>query len=152
MKGAGRTVAVLVVIMLAGVACGGSGGKAATQTSTPSSAASGEGCPASAPLPTPASDHGAATATGSAVSIEANDFFFAPTCVTNLSAGSVTLSVHNGGQALHNVTIESLGIDKGVPAGQTVTVMVEMGTSPLPFVCKYHRTSGMVGALLPPGR
>jgi len=88
-------------------------------------------------------------ATGSAVSIEASEFFFAPTCVTDLSAGTVTLTVHNGGTALHNVTIQSLGIDQDLRAGQTITAMVHVGSSPLPFFCKYHRTSGMVGALLP---
>jgi plastocyanin len=85
------------------------------------------------------------------VSIEARDFFFAPTCVTNFSARTLTLTVHNTGTALHNLTIQSLGIDKDVPAGQTITVTVNMGSSPVPFFCKYHRTSGMVGALLPSG-
>jgi len=88
-------------------------------------------------------------ATGSSVSIEAGDSFFAPTCVTDLPAGSITLTVRNSGRALHNVTVESLGIDEDVAAGQTITVTVRVGSSPLPFFCKYHRTSGMVGALLP---
>jgi plastocyanin len=90
-------------------------------------------------------------ATGSAVSIEADDTFFAPTCVTGISAGTVTLTVHNGGTALHNLTIQSMGINKDVPAGQSITVTVTIGSSPVSFFCKYHRTSGMVGALLPSG-
>ncbi len=68
-----------------------------------------------------------------------------------MPAGTVSLAVHNGTQTLHNVTIQSLGIDADVPAGLTVTVMVQVGSAPLPFFCKYHRTSGMVGALLPSG-
>src|SRR5439155_27272053 len=52
-------------------------------------------------------------ATGSTVSLQANKFFFAPTCVTDLSAGTATLSVHSAGRALHNLTVQSLRIDKG---------------------------------------
>jgi len=145
-----RMLAVVAVIALGGVACGGSGsGGSAPSDTRASGARSGGACPASAGLPTPAKDHGAAAATGSNVSIEAGDSFFAPTCVTGVSSGTVTLTVRNSGQALHNVTIDSLGIDKDVPASQTITVTVRMESSPLTFFCKYHRTSGMVGALLP---
>src|SRR5207245_5585290 len=133
------------------VACGGPGtsGSALTSAAFTIAAGSPANCPASASLLIPVSDHGAVAVTGSSVSIEAGDFFFVLTCVTNLSARILTLTVHNSGMALHNLTIQSLGIDKDVPAGQTVTVTVSMGRSPLPFLCKYHRTSGMVGALLP---
>jgi plastocyanin len=152
MRGTARTVAFVAVLAVIAASCGGSGTKTGTSPSSPASAAaSAARCPASAPLPTPASDHGAVAATDSTVSIEANDFFFAPTCVTGLSAGAVTLTVHNSSQTLHNVTIQSLGIDQDVPGGQSVTVTVQFGGSPLPFFCKYHRTSGMVGALLPAG-
>lgn len=55
----------------------------------------------------------------------------------------------NGGSALHNLTIESLGIDEDVQAGQRVTVEVELPDSgPVPFVCKYHVAHGMQGAFL----
>ena len=152
MSGTTRGPVALVVVAVVAVACGGSGTKAATSPGTPvGSGGSAARCPASAPLPSPASDHGSVVATGGAVSIEADDTFFAPTCVTGISAGAVTLTVHNGGTALHNLTIQSMGINKDVPAGQSITVTVTIGSSPVPFFCKYHRTSGMVGALLPSG-
>jgi plastocyanin len=34
---------------------------------------------------------------------------------------------------------------------QTITVLVRVGTAPFTFFCKYHRTSGMVGAIIPAG-
>jgi plastocyanin len=152
MRVRGRRLALIAVMALAGVACGGSGSSSSpTSPASPRAAATSATCPASAPIPTPAHDHGAAAATGSTLSIEASEFFFAPTCITDLSAGTVTLSVHNAGRALHNLTIQSLGVDKDVPVGQTITVTVQIGSSPLPFFCKYHRSSGMVGALLPSG-
>jgi len=148
-----RGIALAVAFALAGVACGGSGssGSAPSAAASASAAGSSATCPASAALPTPVSDHGAVAARGSSVPIQAGDFFFAPTCATDVSAGTLTLTVHNTGTALHNVTIQSLGIDKDVPAGQTITVTVNVGSAPVPFFCKYHRTSGMVGALLPSG-
>ncbi len=61
----------------------------------------------------------------------------------------MTLTVENAGQALHNVSIADQGIDEDVAPGETITLRVEMGSSPLQYACKYHRTSGMLGALLP---
>jgi len=57
--------------------------------------------------------------------------------------------VTNGGSALHNLTVESLGIDEDVQAGETITVQVTLPDSgSLPFVCKYHVSNGMQGAFL----
>jgi plastocyanin len=44
-----------------------------------------------------------------------------------------------------------LPVDKDVVPGQTITVQVKLGGKALPFFCKYHRTSGMVGSLLAQG-
>jgi len=95
------------------------------------------------------SDHGTAEVQGSAVQLEAGDFFFAPTCVA-VTGGKLTVTVKNDAQALHNLSITSLGIDEDVPAGESVTVIVGFhGSAPLPFFCKYHVASGMQGAFVP---
>ena len=62
----------------------------------------------------------------------------------------VTLRVTNTGTMKHNVTIPEQGIDVDVLPGETVDVAVEVetGARPTVFVCKYHRTAGMVGALV----
>jgi plastocyanin len=96
-------------------------------------------------------DKGTEPASGTTISVEAGDFFFGPTCVSGVAAGTVTLTVENAGQALHNVSIADQGIDEDVAPGETITMRVEMGSSPLQYACKYHRTSGMLGALLPTG-
>ncbi len=95
--------------------------------------------------------HGVSAASSSQISIEASDFFFSPTCVTGLHSGTITLTVHNGGVVLHNVSIPQLHIDQDMSPGQTITVHVKMGSAPLVFFCKYHRGSGMLGALIPAG-
>jgi len=57
--------------------------------------------------------------------------------------------VTNTGSALHNLTIESLGIDEDVQAGETITVQVKLPDSgSVPFICKYHVANGMKGAFL----
>jgi len=120
---------------------------ASTATSTPG-AASGT-CPSSSGLPADTNMHGVAAASGSQILIEANDFFFSPTCMTGLHSGTITLRVHNGGVVLHNLSIPELHIDQDMSPGQTITVVVKMGNTPLVFFCKYHRGSGMLGALIP---
>lgn len=96
-------------------------------------------------------EEGTEQVTGATVSLEAGDSFFGPTCASGVPAGTVTLTVENTGRQLHNVTVADQGIDQDVAAGETITVQVEVGAAPQQFVCKYHRTSGMVGALLPAG-
>ena len=156
-----RLLALLSLVVLLGVtACGTVSNPAGQVSPTPtqsvstptstSGAASGT-CPASAGLPADTNMHGSAAASGSQISIEASDFFFSPTCVTGLQSGTITLTVHNGGVVLHNLSIPQLHIDQDMSPGQTITVVVKMGSTPLVFFCKYHRGSGMLGALIPAG-
>ncbi len=108
-------------------------------------------CPPIAGYPFPVAEHGSADFAGAAViEIDAGDSFFAPTCALNVPAGVVTLRVTNTGTMKHNVTIPEQGIDVDVLPGETVDVAVEVeaGARPTVFVCKYHRTAGMVGALV----
>ncbi len=154
MSTARRVVALLSLVMLLGVAACGtvstSAGQASPAPTSTAGAASGT-CPASSGLPADTNMHGAVAASGSQLSIEASDFFFSPTCVTGLHSGMITLTVHNGGVVLHNVSIPQLHIDQDMSPGQTITVVVNMGSTPLVFFCKYHRASGMLGALIPAG-
>lgn len=53
----------------------------------------------------------------------------------------------NGGSALHNLGVESLGIDEDVQAGEAITVEVTLPDSgSMPFVCKNHVANGVQGA------
>ena len=151
-----RLFALLTIVVLLGVtSCGRGGVSGSTSSTTPAPVATTATtvgtCPASAGLPANTNIHGTVAASGSQISIEAGDFFFSPTCVTGVPGGTVTLTVHNGGVTLHNVSIPSLHIDMDMTSGQTITVRVSMGSAPLVFFCKYHRSSGMLGALLPAG-
>lgn len=126
-----------------------------TPIPTPSAATIGTstgGCPAESGLPANTNIHGSAVASGSQLSIEASDFFFSPTCITSVPGGTVTLTVHNAGVVLHNVSIPSLHINMDMAPGQTIIVHLKMGKTPLVYFCKYHVGAGMLGTLLPSGR
>jgi hypothetical protein len=99
-------------------------------------------CPDSSGLPADTNMHGAVAASGSQLSLEASDFFFSPTCVTGLHSGTITLTVHNGGVVLHNVSIPQLHIDQDMSPGQTITVVVKMEA---PRWCSSASITGVPG-------
>lgn len=59
------------------------------------------------------------------------------------------MTITNSGSALHNLSVESLGIDEDVQAGETLNVEVALPDSgSVPFICKYHVANGMQGAFV----
>ena len=133
-------LAACAAIVLA--ACGSGGG------STTASGPTG-GCPKQAHLKGRVSDHGTKAVPGASVHLEADDFFFAPTCVRVNSGNAITVTIRNDGETLHNFSVKSLGIDKDVEGGKSIMVQVKLpATGVLPFICKYHVSSGMQGAFL----
>ncbi len=97
----------------------------------------------------PVADEGIGAAVDGAVDIDAGDFFFGPTCVVNPADGTVTMTVTNSGGILHNVSVDDQSIDVDVAPGETIVVDVAVGSEVVVFVCKFHRTAGMVGAVVP---
>ncbi|MBI5283975.1 MAG: hypothetical protein HY874_02685 [Chloroflexi bacterium] len=151
----------LVSIALVAGACSSGGDSKATPPAAAAEAtvaspavasqATSASCPANSGLTGNVKDRGSAAATGETLAIESGDFFFAPTCETDVHPGTVTMVVKNTGQALHNVSIAAQSIDMDVAPGETITVQVKVDKDAVPYVCKYHRTSGMVGSLIPAG-
>jgi plastocyanin len=121
-------------------------GAAPTGNDNPTSAG---GCAEAAGLTGAIEDRGTAEASSGAVTLDASEFAFAPTCVESDAGEMLEVTVTNTGSALHNLSVESLGIDEDVQAGETITVQVTLPDSgSLPFVCKYHVSDGMQGAFL----
>jgi plastocyanin len=146
----GRLLAVAALLALAASACGGGGSGQSKAPVASATTAGGSGrCPAGSGLRGSVNDHGAATAAGPRLQVLAGDSFFAPTCQTGVRPGTVTLVVRNTGRILHNLSVPAQKLDKDVAPGRTITVKVRVAGKALPFFCKYHRTVGMVGALLP---
>ena len=138
-----RSFVFVALFAIVAAACGGSG-----HAST-SGGSSGGSCATKAGVTGPVNDTGSKAATGSAITVDAQDVKFTPSCTTAVPAGTFSLTVTNTGSLLHNVSIPDQHIDKDVAPGASVTVQVQIGTTPVVYFCKYHHASGMVGALVP---
>jgi plastocyanin len=145
----GRVVAIAGALALTLAACSsGNGDRSADAAPGNGGPAAGSGC-ATAGLSGPIEDRGTAEASGGAITLDASEFAFSPTCVEAGGGQTLEVTVTNSGSALHNLRVESLGIDEDVQAGETITVEVTLPDSgPVPFVCKYHVANGMQGAFL----
>ena len=120
--------------------------EAASGTGDP---AAGSTCAAAAGLSGPIEDRGTAETSGGAITLDASEFAFSPTCIEAAAGETLEVTVKNGGSALHNLSVESLGIDQDVRAGETITVEVTLPDSgAVPFLCKYHVANGMQGAFV----
>lgn len=139
---------VALALTLAACSSGNGDGQAAEAPANEGPAAEG-GCATAAGLSGPIEDRGTAAASGGAVTLDATEFAFSPTCVEAGAGESLEVTVRNSGSALHNLRVDSLGIDEDVQAGETITVEVTLPDSgSVPFVCKYHIPNGMQGAFL----
>ena len=135
-----RAGVFLAAAALATVACGGGHDTGLSSSSSPT-------CATVSGLPGQVNDKGTAAlaATGT---ITVDDLYFSPTCLTGAS-GTVTLTLHNRGRLLHNISVPDQNIDLDIAPGATVTVKVTVAGKPVSFFCKYHRDAGQQGALLP---
>ena len=81
------------------------------------------------------------------VSIEQDNFYFKKTFIKG-PAGSFTVKLENEGNTQHSFTIDDQDVDAVVQPGKSKTVTVELTDGePVNFYCKFHRSSGMQGAL-----
>jgi plastocyanin len=113
-------VGLVLVLALAGAACGG-------KSSTPSGSPQGG---------------------GSANTIEqgpGGQLVFQPSTIS-VKAGA-TLTIKNVGSVPHTFTVTGQGIDITNDTGQTHQVTISLPAGTYPFVCRFHESSGMTGTL-----
>ena len=97
-----------------------------------------------------AESHGTKDVSGETgkVEIEMYDNYFEPTILKGKPGQKVTLELKNEGKAAHTLTISEQSVDQEVQPGDEAEVDVTFPQSgELTFVCKFHQSSGMVGAL-----
>jgi plastocyanin len=81
------------------------------------------------------------------VEVEQDNFYFEKTFLKG-TAGTVTVKLENEGNTQHSFTIDDQDIDAVVQPGKAKTVTVKLTDGqPVSFYCKFHRSSGMQGAL-----
>jgi plastocyanin len=80
--------------------------------------------------------------------VELDDFYFEPTVLEGKPGQKVELELKNEGNVEHSFTVDSQGIDKDLEPGDEGEVTVTIPKSgAISFFCKYHKSSGMAGAL-----
>jgi plastocyanin len=84
------------------------------------------------------------------VEIEMYDNYFEPTVLKGEPGQQVELELKNEGEAAHTLTIAEQSVDAEVQPGDETEVDVTFPESgELVFICRFHESSGMVGALEP---
>ena len=82
------------------------------------------------------------------VEIELDDDYFEPTILKGTPGQTVTLELKNEGNNPHTLTISDQDVDTEVQPGDEAEVDVTFPDSgQLAFVCRFHESNGMVGAL-----
>jgi plastocyanin len=82
------------------------------------------------------------------VEIELDDDYFEPTILKGEPGQTVTLELRNEGDNPHTLTISGRGIDQEVqPADEAEVDVTFPESGQLAFVCRFHESNGMVGAL-----
>ena len=133
-------ILVAAVFLLVGAAaCGGSGGNDESEEGTTTTIGGVQ-----------TESHGTKDVSGETgkVEIEMYDNFFEPTILEGKPGQKVTIELKNEGKAAHTFTISEQSVDQEVQPGDEAEVDITFPQSgELTFVCKFHQSSGMVGAL-----
>jgi plastocyanin len=137
--------ALMSVLALAGVACGGD------NDTTPS--AGGTTPPGgTSPQPTanssPLTNEGTMDATAqNSFSIELDDNYFKPTFIKVTSGQTLNIELESEGSNSHTFTITALNIDQELAAGEKkeIDITLPSGTTDIAFFCRFHGSGGMRG-------
>jgi plastocyanin len=83
------------------------------------------------------------------VEVEMYDNYFEPTVLKGKPGQMVTLELKNSGKVAHTFTLSEQSVDKEIQPGDEGEVDVTFPKSGgLKFVCKFHKSGGMIGALV----
>jgi plastocyanin len=132
-------IAALVLLFLAAGCGGGGGSENESEEATTTTIAGSQ-----------VESHGTKDVSGESgkVEIELYDNYFEPTILEGKPGQKVELELKNEGKAAHTLTLSEQTVDAEVQPGDETEVEVTFPDSgELKFVCKFHESSGMIGAL-----
>lgn len=140
-----QLLALMTVLALAAVACGGDNDSPRAGGTTSPGGTSPQPTANSSPL----NNQGTMDATAmSKFSLELDDQYFKPTFIKATAEQTFNIELENEGALPHTFTISSLNVDNEVAPGTTVEIDLTLpsGTTDLAFVCRFHVGGGMRGA------
>ncbi|HEX9351583.1 MAG TPA: cupredoxin domain-containing protein [Gaiellaceae bacterium] len=132
-------LAAAVFLLVGAAACGGNGGNNESEEGTTTTIGGVQ-----------TESHGMKDVSGETgkVEIEMYDNYFEPTILEGKPGQKVTLELKNEGKAAHTLTVSKQSVDQEVQPGDEAEVDITFPQSgELTFVCRFHQSSGMVGAL-----
>ena len=149
MRARGLILALLVAALVPVLAGCGSSSSSSGNTTTEKSSEGGQKSIAGVM----ANDHGTKTVeSGGKTEVEMDDFYFEPTVLQGKPGQKVTLELKNEGNTEHSFTIDSQNVDQELGPGEEAEVDVTIPKSGVvSFYCKFHKSSGMAGALATAG-
>jgi plastocyanin len=147
----GVLIVAASLLLLAAAGCGSSSSSSSEGTTTE---ASGGGGGQKTIAGVMANDHGTKAVEDSGkTEVELDDYYFEPTVLTGKPGQKVTLELKNEGNTEHSFTIASQGVDQVIAPGDEAEVDVTIPKSGVvSFYCKFHKSSGMAGALAVTGQ
>lgn len=139
------------VLLLAAAGCGSSSSSSSGSTTTEES---GGGGGQKTIAGVKANDHGTKAVEDSGkTEVELDDFYFEPTVLEGKPGQTVTLELKNEGETEHTFTIDSQNVDQDLGPGEEAEVDVTIPKAGVvSFYCKFHKSSGMAGALAVTGQ
>ena len=149
--------AIAVATAVAGCGSGSSGGATVAapggQPSSPAASSPEESSTSDTVAGLTANDHGTKDVTGmSAMTIEADNFYFDPSVLKGTAGQKLTLVIENKSSTQHNFTVKAQNINSDLNSRGKVTTHVTFPSSGvLSFYCEYHKSQGMAGGLLSSG-
>jgi plastocyanin len=135
-----------LVLVFAAAGCGGS--------SKSSSSEGSEETTSTTIMGTQVQSHGVKDVSNESgkVEVELDDYYFDPTILKGKPGQKVELELKNEGKTTHTFTIAEQSINKEIQPGDETEVEVTFPQSgALKFVCTFHQSQGMVGALMTSG-
>ena len=138
------------LLLLAAAGCGSSSSSSSGTTTEESGGGGGQKTIAGVQ----ANDHGTKAVEDSGkTEVELDDFYFKPTVLEGKAGEKVTLELKNEGNTEHSFTIDSQNVDQELGPGEEAEVEVTIPKSGVvSFYCKFHKSSGMAGALAVTGQ
>lgn len=86
--------------------------------------------------------------TTASIMVVAYDYVFAPTFIRVAPGATVKVFLQNSGTANHTFTVDGQPVDASLDKGKTATADVKAPSSGVvTFYCRFHRSSGMQGAV-----
>ena len=143
-----RIIVTGALVILTSAACG-----SGSSSGGPTAKSQSEGGSSGTIAGLKANNHGQQDVTGkSAVTIEADNYYFQPSVLKGTAGQKITLTIDNGSSTEHNFSVGAQNINKDVSSHAKVTATVTFPSSGvLSFYCSYHKSQGMVGGLLTAG-